>query len=408
MKKRADPVRGAKILLGITGGIAAYKSAYLVRQLTRAGASVRVVMTRSATEFVTPLTFSALTNAPVGMDLWSKDQTTDSRVGTRHIHLATWCDLMLIAPASANTLAKIAHGYADNLLTVLALACRKPVMVAPTMDADMYVNEVTQRNLGVLRERGFEIIPPAIGEHASGLLGPGRLPEVETIMAAMEGVLTGAHQDLKGKRFVISAGPTYEAIDPVRYIGNHSSGKMGFAIAREAARRGAAVILVSGPVHLETPRHVKRIDVTSGSEMLKALQKATRSCDALIMAAAVADYAPAKVSVKKMKKTDEALSIALKQTPDILSVLSAQPKKPRVTVGFALETENALPNARAKLEKKGLDVVVLNEYTAKNRVFGADVNAVTLIPRKGKTQRYPSMQKSEVAKILIDTVREML
>jgi len=408
VKQRVDTVRGSKILLGVTGGIAAYKAAYLVRQLTRSGASVRVVMTRSATEFVTPLTFSALSNAPVGLDLWSRDQTTDSKVGTRHINLATWCDLMLIAPASANTLAKLAHGYADNLLTVLALACRKRVVLAPTMDADMYVNEATQHNLSVLRERGYDVIPPDVGEHASGLKGPGRLPEVESIIAAVDRVLGGSDQDLKGKKVVVSAGPTQEAIDPVRFIGNHSSGKMGFAIAREAAARGADVTLVAGPVQRETPRHVKRVDVTSADDMAKALRRAVGRADVLVMAAAVADYAPATRSRSKIKKSEDDLTLRLQRTPDVLANLAPSLKKVRVKVGFALETHNALANARAKLRKKSLDLVVLNEYNARNRVFGSDTNAVTFIRASGHTRKYPSRQKTEVARLLVDTIKEML
>jgi len=407
VKKRAHTVRGAKILLGITGGIAAYKSAYLVRQLTRAGAIVRVVMTRAATEFVTPLTFSALSGSPVAVDLWAKDQSTDTKVGTKHISLATWCDLMLIAPASANTLAKVSNGYADNLLTVLALACRKPVVLAPTMDADMYVNDVTQQNISRLRDRGYTIIPPDEGEHASGLLGPGRLPEVETLLKAVSDVLTGSDQDLSGKKIVVSAGPTREAIDPVRYIGNHSSGKMGYAIAREAARRGASVTLVSGPVGLETPRHVKRVDVVSADDMLTALKKETKTCDALVMSAAVADYAPVRAAKLKLKKNDSELAVELRRTPDILAAISGSKTRPRVVVGFALETDNGEANARTKLKNKSLDLVVLNEYTSKNPVFGSDRNTVTLIPRSGKATRYGPRPKTEVAAIVLDAVRDM-
>jgi phosphopantothenoylcysteine decarboxylase/phosphopantothenate--cysteine ligase len=408
VKKGPNTIRGARILLGVTGGIAAYKSAYLVRRLTQAGATVRVVMTRAAGEFITPLTFSALSNYPVAVDLWSKDQATDSKIGTKHISLASWCDLMLIAPASANTLAKIAHGFADNLLTVLTLACRKRVVLAPTMDADMYINEATQHHISVLRERGFDIIPPDVGEHASGLMGPGRLPEVESITTAVEAILRNADQDLKGKRFVVTAGPTHEPIDPVRFIGNRSSGKTGFAIAREAAKRGARVTLVSGPVDLETPRLVTRVNIETADEMLAAVRKATRSCDVLVMAAAVADYAPAKISSKKIKKSGDALSIVTRKTPDILASIAMSKKKIPVTIGFALETHDAEAHAREKLRKKSLDMIVLNTLSKRNQVFGSDMNTVTLMKRSGNKKKYPQLEKSEVARILVDAASKML
>jgi len=401
-------LRGAKVLLGVTGGIAAYKSAYLVRQLAKAGAQTRVVMTRSACEFVTPLTFSALSMAPVAVDLWSKDQSTDSKVGTKHIDLAKWCDVMLIAPASANTIAKVAHGYADNLLTILALACRKPVVLAPTMDADMFVNETTQRNISTLYERGFEIIPPDEGEHASGLTGPGRLPEVETLVLALSKTLSGGLQDLKGRRFVVTAGPTQEPIDPVRYIGNRSSGKMGFAVAREAARRGARVTLISGPVVRETPRHVSRIDVSTAAEMLAAVRKELKSADVLVMTAAVADFVPAEPAQGKLKKSSDTMVLHLTPAPDILDALTKAGKKNLLRVGFALETEEGLRNARQKLSKKNLDVIVLNEFTTSNRVFGSDKNRVTIIDRSGASVALPVLEKTEVARRLIDKIKGMM
>ena len=408
MKASVLSLRGAKVLLGVTGGIAAYKSAYLVRQLAKAGAQTRVVMTRSACEFVTPLTFSALSMAPVAVDLWSKDQSTDSKVGTKHIDLAKWCDVMLIAPASANTIAKVAHGYADNLLTILALACRKPVVLAPTMDADMFVNETTQRNISTLYERGFEIIPPDEGEHASGLTGPGRLPEVETLVLALSKTLSGGLQDLKGRRFVVTAGPTQEPIDPVRYIGNRSSGKMGFAVAREAARRGARVTLISGPVVRETPRHVSRIDVSTAAEMLAAVRKELKSADVLVMTAAVADFVPAEPAQGKLKKSSDTMVLHLTPAPDILDALTKAGKKNLLRVGFALETEEGLRNARQKLSKKNLDVIVLNEFTTSNRVFGSDKNRVTIIDRSGASVALPVLEKTEVARRLIDKIKGMM
>ncbi len=399
-------MRGTKILLGVTGGIAAYKSAYLVRELVRAGAEVRVVMTEAATEFVQPLTFSALTRHPVAVDLWHKDQSTDSEIGTRHIHLATWCDLMLIAPASANTIAKIAHGLSDNLLTVLALACRRPLVLAPTMDADMYLNDVTQHNLGVLRLRGVELVPPAIGEHASGLTGPGRLPDVEVILAFVNNVLAGRTEDLRKTRVLVTAGPTYEPIDPVRFIGNRSSGKMGFAIATAAARRGADVTLITGPVQLETPRTVTRVDVETADQMQKAVMTAAKKQDVIIMAAAVSDYRPSKPAGQKLKKIspDAALDLHLTTTPDILAELGRVRRRGSILVGFALETENALDNGRAKLTKKKLDLIVVNAATRENPVFGSDQNTVTFIDRGGRVDELPALEKIEVAHRLLDRV----
>lgn len=402
-------MRGKKILLGVTGGIAAYKSAYLVRELVRAGAEVRVVMTEAATEFVAPLTFSALTRFPVAVDLWHKDQSTDSNIGTRHIHLASWCDLMIIAPASAHTLAKLAHGLSDNLLTVLALACRRPLLLAPTMDADMFLNEVTQHNIGVLRQRGHVIIPPAIGEHASGLTGPGRLPEVEVLLDHVRKVLDGTWEDFRKVRILVTAGPTYEPIDPVRFIGNRSSGKMGFAIAAAAARRGADVTLVTGPVHLETPRTVTRIDVETADDMRNAVQAVAKKQDVIIMAAAVADYAPARAADRKMKKLDTKAVHELKlvTTPDILAEAGRNKRKATLLVGFALETEDALANGRAKLAKKNLDLIVVNAYTPENRVFGSDRNTVTFLDRAGNVEKLPALEKIDVAHRLLDRVKAL-
>ncbi|MCU0454613.1 MAG: bifunctional phosphopantothenoylcysteine decarboxylase/phosphopantothenate--cysteine ligase CoaBC [Bacteroidetes bacterium] len=399
-------MRGTKILLGVTGGIAAYKSAYLARELVRAGADVHVVMTEAAAEFVQPLTFSALTRHPVALEMWHRDQSTESEIGTRHIHLATWCDIMLIAPASANTIAKVAHGLSDNLLTVLALACRRPLVVAPTMDADMYLNDVTQQNLGVLRQRGVDIIPPAIGEHASGLMGPGRLPDVEVIIEFVRKLVDGRHEDLRKKRVLVTAGPTYEPIDPVRFIGNRSSGKMGFAIATAAAKRGADVTLVTGPVHLETPRTVDRIDVETAHEMHRAVLAAAKKQDVIIMAAAVSDYRPSKPSGQKMKKmsAEAALDLHLVTTPDILAEVGRVRRRGSVLVGFALETENALENGRAKLTKKQLDLIVVNAATKDNPVFGSDRNTVAFIDHAGHVDELPAMEKIEVAHRLLDRI----
>ena len=401
------PLRKKHILLGITGGIAAYKSAYLVRELVKRGAEVRVVMTEAATKFVAPLTFSTLSNNPVAVDLWDENQATRGEIGTKHVHLANWADAMLIAPASANTMAKLVQGASDNLLTVLALACTKPILLAPTMDADMMLNDITHKNVARLGERGFHTVPPGEGEHASGLKGPGRFPEIEVIVAHLERVLRNAHQDLRKKRILVTAGPTYEAIDPVRFIGNRSSGKMGFAIANAGAQRGADVVLVSGPTHLETPRHVERVDVESAEEMRDAVLKRAKNVDAVIMAAAVADFKPAKAAKEKIKKSagGGAPQITFISTQDILESLA---KVKAVRVGFALESHDELANAKEKLKKKNLDLIVLNSVREHASVFGSDENIVTLIGKRGKPQKLPKMLKFDVAEKILDRVRELM
>ena len=399
---------GKKILLGITGGIAAYKSCYLVREFVKAGASVKVIMTPSATKFVTPLTFSTLSRNPVSADIWSSDQTTASDIGTRHIDTAYWPDVFLVAPASAHTISKLTQGSADTLVSLIGLATRAPIILAPTMDADMYLNDVTRANLAKLQERGCYVIQPDFGEHASGLSGPGRFPEIESIVSAVDRILSGAHQDLRKKRILVTAGPTYEAIDPVRFIGNRSSGKMGFAIANAAAQRGAQVTLISGPVDRETPRHVTRIDVESAQQMHDAVLANVKRSDVVIMAAAVADFtidAPARDKIKKTG-AGSAPELKLKTTPDILVAL--EKKRYRgVRVGFALESTDELENAKAKLKQKNLDFIVLNSLRNQN-VFGSDTNTVTIIDKEGKSQELPTMSKFDVANHILDNVRKLL
>ena len=403
-------LRGKHILVGVTGGIAAYKVCYLVRDLKKAGADVKVLMTEAATKFVTPLTFSALSGHAVLGNIWATDQSTLSNIGTQHIDLANWADAYVIAPASANTIAKITYGLSDNLLTIIALASRGPIILAPTMDADMYINPVTQQNVTRLQERGFFIVPPEEGEHASGLKGPGRLPEIRAIIETIERVLDRATHDFRGKKILVTAGPTHEAIDPVRYIGNRSSGKMGFAIANAAALRGATVTLVSGPVHLETPRNVERVDVESADQMRDAVFKYASTSDAVIMAAAVADYAPEKTVYTKIKKESGAkqVSLQLVETPDILNSLGQKKNKGMVLVGFALETDNELRSAQEKLKKKNLDIIVLNSLKDKGAGFGADTNVVTILDKKGKTAKLPLMPKFDVANEILDRLKNLL
>ena len=402
-------LKNKKILVGVTGGISAYKMCTVVRLLKKAGAGVRVIMTRSATQFVAPLTFSTLSQEEVITSLWPDNADSSTRAGVEHITLGLWADAMLIAPATANVIAKIAQGIADDVLSSTVLALRCPLLIAPAMDVDMYLNEATQNNLATLRERGYHILNPVEGELASGLVGPGRLPEPEAITAFVESVLEKAPLDLKKKKILVTAGPTHEPIDPVRYIGNRSSGKMGFAIANAAAQRGADVTLISGPVSLGTPKNVSRIDVETASQMLEAVTKHAKKSDAVIMSAAVADYAPKHPSENKIKKNgaSDGLTLELKQNADILQSLGAKRIR-AVLVGFALETENELQNAAEKLRKKNLDLIVLNSTRDEGSAFGADTNVVTIIGKNGKAEKLPKMPKFDVAVEILNRVARLL
>jgi phosphopantothenoylcysteine decarboxylase/phosphopantothenate--cysteine ligase len=401
---------GKHILLGVTGGIAAYKSALLVREFVRAGAEVQVVMTPSATQFVTPLTFATLSRRDVIIEMFppSPDQPTSQ--WTKHIDLGVWADVMLIAPATANTIAKIAAGMADNFLTSLVLALRGPLVVAPTMDVDMYTNTATQHNIGVLCSRGVHIVEPEAGELASGLSGPGRLPDTPVLVEAVMNVLKGTAKDLAGKRILVTAGPTQEPIDPVRYLGNRSSGKMGFAIAQAAASRGAAVTLIAGPVQLPTPAGVQRVDVNTAHEMADAVNEHFGACDALVMSAAVADFAPASPADSKIKR--EALGtdrfvIECVKSPDILRT-AGELRTHQVLVGFALETGNGIEHARKKRAGKKLDLIVLNDPRVEGAAFGSETNVVTLIGSDDKPEPLPRMQKLDVAHRILDRVLHLL
>jgi phosphopantothenoylcysteine decarboxylase/phosphopantothenate--cysteine ligase len=329
---------------------------------------------------------------------------------TKHIDLALWADIMLIAPATANTIAKVAHGLADDMLSTLVLALRCPLAVAPAMDMDMYQNETTQRNLDTLKETGCFIIDPETGELASGLSGPGRLPEVDKLVAFTDGILDKIHQDLKGRKVLITAGPTQEPIDPVRYIGNRSSGKMGFALASAAALRGADVTLISGPAALKTPRNVRRIDVETACEMQEAVQKEFTLADLVVMAAAVADYAPSQQAEQKIKRDaqpGETFTLSLKKNPDILKSLGEQ-KTIQVLVGFALETNDGVENAQKKLTSKNLDAIVLNNANEEGAGFETDTNIVTVISADGKIEQLPKLSKFDVANEVLNRVVPML
>lgn len=393
---------GKHILLGITGGIAAYKAAALCRLLVKAGAEVQVVMTPLAKQFITPLTMATLSRRPILVEFFDPE----NGAWNSHVKLGEWADLMLIAPATANTLAKMAHGIADNLLLTSYLSARCPVAVAPAMDLDMYAHTATQENLQTLRRRGVAVVEPDSGELASGLEGKGRMAEPERIAAFVEGLFDEKKKSLSGKRFVVTAGATIEPIDPVRYITNRSTGKMGYALAAELARRGAGVTLVSGRTQLSVPQGVERVEVETAAEMYEAAVAAFEGADGGVMCAAVADYTPAAVADRKIKKSDDDLSIPLKRTRDIAAELGRR-KGGRLLVGFALETDHEGEHAAAKLERKNLDFIVLNSLRDAGAGFGVDTNRVTLIDRSG-AERLPLMPKSEVAARIVDRMESLL
>ncbi len=393
---------GKHILLGITGGIAAYKAAALCRLLVKAGAEVQVVMTPLAKQFITPLTMATLSRRPILVEFFDPE----NGAWNSHVKLGEWADLMLIAPATANTLAKMTHGIADNLLLTSYLSARCPVAVAPAMDLDMYAHTATQENLQTLRRRGVAVVEPDSGELASGLEGKGRMAEPERIAAFVEGLFDEKKKSLSGKRFVVTAGATIEPIDPVRYITNRSTGKMGYALAAELARRGAGVTLVSGRTQLSVPQGVERVEVETAAEMYEAAVAAFEGADGGVMCAAVADYTPAAMADRKIKKSDDDLSIPLKRTRDIAAELGRR-KGGRLLVGFALETDHEGEHAAAKLERKNLDFIVLNSLRDAGAGFGVDTNRVTLIDRSG-AERLPLMPKSEVAVRIVDRMESLL
>lgn len=396
-------LKGKKIVIGVTGSIAAYKAAILVRLLVKQGAEVQVVMTPSSREFITPLTLSTLSGRPVLCDFFN----SGSGEWHSHVELGLWADAMIIAPATAATIGKMAGGIADNLLVTTYLSMKAPVFVAPAMDLDMFAHPSTQHNLQVLRSYGNHIIEPAAGELASHLCGKGRMEEPENIVAALKDFFL-AGNSLAGKRILITAGPTYEKIDPVRFIGNYSSGKMGFALAAECAARGADVTLVAGPVSLKTPHAaITRVDVESAEEMYKAATEAFPSCDAAILCAAVADYRPATRADKKIKRTGEGMTIELEANKDIAAALGRQKSAEQRLVGFALETNDGETNAREKLAKKNLDFIVLNSLADKGAGFAYDTNKVSIISNEGVTE-YPLKSKLEVARDIISHLSRLL
>ena len=400
-------LNGKNILLGVTGGIAAYKAAFLVRLLVKKGADVKVVMTSSAKEFVTPLTLSTLSKNEVYSSFTEEKDPNSFKEPNwnNHVELALWADLFLIAPATANTLSKMAYGTCDNLLLACYLSAKCPVYYAPAMDLDMYKHPTTAEVFEKLKRFGNIQIPAAFGELASGLIGQGRMAEPEQIVSFLENDLL-KKLPLYGKKFLITAGPTYEAIDPVRFIGNHSSGKMGYAIAETAAQLGAEVVLVSGPSALKiTNDFVKIIRVTSADEMYNATHEYFDKCDVAILSAAVADYRPSEIASEKIKKKTDNFTLQLTKTKDILASLGEK-KKDQFLVGFALETENEEENAKLKLKKKNLDLIVLNSLRDKGAGFQTDTNKITLIGKDNKTFPFTVKPKKEVAKDILEYIIE--
>lgn len=402
----AHELEGRKLLLGVSGSIAAYKAAELVRLFKKAGAEVQVLMTEDAARFISPLTLGTLSEGDVLTEIFPEHAEGS---WTRHVTLGLWADLFVIAPATAQTLAKLAHGFSDSMLTATALSARCPVLVCPAMDHDMYHHPATQANLGRLAGFGYEVMEPSYGALASGLVGHGRMPEPEEILARVAARLTVAEGErtsepaLAGRRVLITAGPTREPIDPVRFLSNPSTGTMGFALAAAARRRGADVTLVSGPTALETPPGVVRIDVTTAQEMYDAVQ-AHRNADLVFMAAAVSDYAPARTSEQKIKKGDGDLTLRLRRTPDVLAALGRAKRPGQVLVGFALETHDGIEHAHRKLAAKNLDLVVLNVQGEAGAGFGGGTNRVTLVGRDGYEEALPLLPKADVAEAILDRV----
>ena len=395
-------LKGKHIILGITGSIAAYKSAVLCRLLVSAGAEVKVVMTPLAKQFITPLTMATLSKNPILVDFFNPENGE----WNSHVSLGEWADCYLIAPATANTMAKMATGVADNLLLTTYLSARCKVAIAPAMDLDMYAHVATQRNMEQLRRDGVHIIEPGSGELASGLVGKGRMAEPQQIVDEVVELLSEKKKSLRGKHFIVTAGATIEPIDPVRFISNHSSGKMGYAVAEVLAARGAKVSLVSGRTALDCPAGVERVDVLSAEQMYEACCGLWAEADGAVMCAAVADYTPAVVAEQKIKKGDGDMSIALKRTHDIAAHLG-QHKGERVLVGFAMETENETANAESKLQRKNMDFIVLNSLREEGAGFRGDTNIVSLIDAESR-EDLPLMSKREVAERIVDKMESIL
>lgn len=392
---------GKTVVLCVTGGIAAYKAADLTSKLRQAGAAVRVLMTESATQFISPMTFETLSGYRAVVDTFDRNFAWE----VEHISLAKAADVFVIAPATANVIAKAAHGIADDMVTTTLLATKAPVVIAPAMNTGMYDNPVTQQNLQTLRERGFHIIDPAAGRLACGDTGRGKLPDTPTLMHGIEQALTP--QDLRGQRVLVTAGPTQEAMDPVRFLSNHSTGKMGYAVAARAAMRGADVTLVSGPTALDTPEGVQRVDIVSARDMYDAVLSRADRQDMIIKAAAVGDYRPAETASEKLKKGDGEMTVALARNPDILAELGRRKHSGQLLCGFAMETQNLLDNAADKLRRKNCDMLVANSLRDKGAGFGTDTNVATLLFADGRRETPPLMSKEDLADVILDRLLAM-
>ncbi len=404
-------LNGKNILLGICGGIAAYKMPMVIRLLKKEGAHVRVVMTSSATRFVTELTLATVSQEPVNRDIFPESYDT-AHDWTRHISLGEWADMMIISPATANTIAKITAGLCDDLLSTCFITLRpdRPKLIFPAMDGEMYRSDSVQRNLAWLKSNGCRVVEPESGSLASGQCGTGRMPEPETILKSIIESLGEKRQSsrLQDKNIIVTAGPTREKIDGVRFLSNYSSGKMGFAIACAAARRGANVTLITGPVSLPAPEGVDRIDIETACDMQREVQRIASRCDIFIGAAAVADYRPAETVTGKIKKTSETIALSLIRNPDILAGFSAEKKPHQLSVGFSLETENGLGYAAEKLRAKNLDLIAYNTYDGKTSGFEVDTNALTLIDRQGTITELPLLTKRDAAIRLLDAIEALL
>jgi len=394
---------GKKIVLGVTGGIAAYKSALIVRLLVQKGAEVKVIMTPLAKEFITPLTMATLSKNPVLVDFF--DPTNGN--WNSHVNLGLWADALLVAPATANTLAKMATGIADNLLITAYLSARCPVFVAPSMDLDMFAHPTTKQNINTLRTYGNHVIEPTVGELASGLEGKGRMEEPENIVRYLHDYFVT--KDMLGKKILITAGPTYEKMDPVRFIGNYSSGKMGFALAENCAKRGAEVTLVCGPVNLSTPyKNIERINVESAKEMHKVVMSRFEHVDGAILCAAVADFTPVTTAASKIKRGKENYMLELKPSVDIAAAVGKIKKPEQFLVGFALETNNEEQNAIGKMERKNFDFIVLNSLQDRNSGFGFDTNKVTILHRSGLKKQFDLKSKLDVADDIVKEINTLI
>jgi phosphopantothenoylcysteine decarboxylase/phosphopantothenate--cysteine ligase len=395
-------LKDKKIIIGITGGIAAYKACEIIRRLKKLGAQVIVVMTENAKKFITPLTLETLSGNEVVTEIFPERRF----VGVRHVDLAGWADLILIAPATANLIGKIRSGIADDILTTIVISSKAPVLIAPAMNVNMYENPIFQENLSYLEKLEYKFVGPEVGELASGIVGKGRMSEPEIIVDEVVKILT-YKRDLEGKSILVTAGRTEEPLDPIRYLSNRSSGKMGYAITQEAYERGAKVTLISGPSNLPPPSGLNFIPVQTAKEMLSAVRSSFRKADALIMTAAVADFSPAVISKEKIKRGEEEIALKLKPTVDILKEMG-QKKKDKILVGFSLETEDEIKNAKKKLAEKNLDLIVVNNPNIPGAGFEVDTNQVILIDKQGKVEKLPLLSKKEVGSRILDKVSLLL